>query len=258
MRDQINSLIRDSGVARVAEELAGLLRPAVAVAEAEQESAAADRSAFGPAAGLPTGLDWPTWRGEPLPLLADLRPAELRPFDGAGELPRDGRLLFFFQASALEDYPPEPGSWRVIHCPDGPRGSDGATPVAGSPAPRNLRFAHRLTLPPLESAAVEALALDEDESDAYTDLLESVDELYAAEGPHQLLGNPWQLQGDLQQECLADTGRGSAPDDWRLLLQLAESKDMVWGDGGMLYFFIREQALREADFSDVHLVMQSG
>lgn len=259
MKDHIISLIRSSGLARVAEDLADLLRPAVVITE--QEATAAGCSAFGGTAEFPAGLTPPTWRGEPLPLIASFQLAELRAFDRLDELPREGRLLFFFEASALEDYPPDPGSWSVIHCPEPSAGEMAAphvTPATEAPPLRGMRYTSRLTLPPLESSAVEALALDQQESDVYADLLENVDLLFDAPETHQLLGHPCQVQGDLQQECLDDTGRGSAPEDWRLLLQLTESKDMIWGDAGVVYFFVRRQALREADFSDVHVVMQCG
>jgi uncharacterized protein YwqG len=46
--------------------------------------------------------------------------------------------------------------------------------------------------------------------------------------------------------------------DWKLLLQLASDEDteMMWGDGGTLYFWIREADLPDRDFSKVWIILQ--
>ncbi len=73
-------------------------------------------------------------------------------------------------------------------------------------------------------------------------------------------GIPYQIQGDLLQECQHDTHAQGDPTDWRLLLQVDSDNNaaMMWGDVGVLYFYIPRQALIARDFSEVHLVMQCG
>jgi len=46
--------------------------------------------------------------------------------------------------------------------------------------------------------------------------------------------------------------------DWRLLLQVDydSDTDMMWEDGGRLYFWIRTQDLAQGDFSKVWLILQ--
>jgi len=48
------------------------------------------------------------------------------------------------------------------------------------------------------------------------------------------------------------------PNDWILLLQLDsdEDADMMWGDGGRLYFWIRQADLAKRDFSKVWMILQ--
>lgn len=45
---------------------------------------------------------------------------------------------------------------------------------------------------------------------------------------------------------------------WRLLLQLDSDDDagMMWGDLGSLYFWIREEDARNADFSNAWMILQ--
>jgi uncharacterized protein YwqG len=47
-------------------------------------------------------------------------------------------------------------------------------------------------------------------------------------------------------------------DDWLLLLQLDSdgTADVLWGDVGMLYFWIRRQDLQEQRFDKVWMTMQ--
>jgi uncharacterized protein YwqG len=47
-------------------------------------------------------------------------------------------------------------------------------------------------------------------------------------------------------------------EDWRLLLQFDSDDDLevMWGDGGVLYFWIREQDARAGRFDNAWVVLQ--
>ncbi len=47
-------------------------------------------------------------------------------------------------------------------------------------------------------------------------------------------------------------------DEWMLLLQLDsdDGADLMWGDGGMLYFWIRKEDLRQHRFDKVWMTLQ--
>ena len=75
--------------------------------------------------------------------------------------------------------------------------------------------------------------LSEDRQDEYADLLELLNV------GHRLLGHPYLVQGPLEQDCESWTGVPAK--DWRLLLQIdtdEKNSDMMWGDCGMLYWWI--------------------
>ena len=136
------------------------------------------------------------------------------------------------------------------------------------------RFA---SIPDVNASAFEDVLAtayeDERDSDAYSEFRDS----YPVRGPrHQLLGWPTPIQNEMELECqLASHGIyfGDAKgykdprvaqlretiDEWQLLLQVDTDDDarMAWGDGGMIYFWIRKQDLEERAFDKAWLVLQS-
>jgi uncharacterized protein YwqG len=93
---------------------------------------------------------------------------------------------------------------------------------------------------------------------------------------HQVWGFPDPIQGDeMELECqLVSHGlycgdssgylsREAAPlkdgaRDWRLLLQIDTDEELgvMWGDGGILYFWIREEDARAGRFDQAWAVLQ--
>lgn len=75
---------------------------------------------------------------------------------------------------------------------------------------------------------------------------------------HQLLGHPYQIQGDLLYTLRHDFHLEEEPTQWRLLLQVDTDDDtrMMWGDCGLLYFYISGQALARRDFSQALMITQ--
>jgi uncharacterized protein YwqG len=93
---------------------------------------------------------------------------------------------------------------------------------------------------------------------------------------HQIGGWPELIQGDMESEChLVSQGvrMGSPADhaatikpglekgaeDWALLFQIDTDEDgpgWMWGDMGMIYFWIRRTDLATRDFSRVWLILQ--
>ena len=94
---------------------------------------------------------------------------------------------------------------------------------------------------------------------------------------HKLLGYPEPIQNEMEGECAtASSGiyMGDAKGeedprykaleatkrDWHLLLQVDsdDTADMMWGDAGRLYFWIRDQDLRALRFDKSWMIFQCG
>ncbi len=277
MQDQALSFIHNSSLTRIADDLTNLLRNTISITTYLVDRATElplGSSKIGGIPDLPPTIPWPEWDDQPIPFIAQINLADNAPYDYAEELPHTGMLFFFFNDEALCTYPPTRESWCVIYY-DGDISELRRMPIASEKQLVypicSVKFSTKLTLPPFESLYIERLGLSYDafqqkapieqkrEADAYQELDRQLDMFYERLSPyHQLLGHPIQIQGDLLWECQQDTHYEGNPTDWRLLLQIDSDDEaaMMWGDVGILYFYIPQQALAVQDFSQVHLIMQ--
>ena len=270
----------DAGLGRYADALVAAARPGIRLeVDRSLDHEAVGASRLGGDPDLPPGAEWPRKDGAPLSFVAQLDLAAVTRHDGEGVLPGVGLLSFFYDATTQEAWgfdPADRGSWDVRHLPAGQQ-------LLRTPAPDDLAADGRLIgvafrpraelcSPPYESRVVELLGMSEAELDAYGDLLEPGDEAI-----HRALGHPDPVQGEMQLECqLASNGvfvggpegyrdprvldLGAGADDWRLLLQVDsdDATDMMWGDAGRIYFWIRDQDLRAGRFEDCWVILQCG
>ena len=197
-------------------------------------------------------------------------------------LPGSGLLLFFYhseQATWGFD-PKDRGSWRVVHIDDDAQNCSlraaPSSPQSPTEYPEKPVEPYLInTLPSWEDSRVEQLGMSDSEADAYTDECSAV---YVEQPAHQLFGHASPQQGnDMDLECqLVSNGlycgdsRGyadpraealeSGAADWRLLLQVDsdDDADMMWGDLGMLYFWIRHEDLRSRNFENTWMILQCG
>jgi uncharacterized protein YwqG len=204
---------------------------------------------------------------------------DLRPFGVAAGLPARGLISFFY------DTENQPWGFDPAH-QDGFRVAmfDDEHLVALDPPhhpleARGLTFSRAETLPHIGSRAYDDLAAKVDLPDSYFDFLNEFEgQAYGQNGGrHRLFGHSANVQGDMQLEaqlvsnglyCGDPSGYNDpraavlapAAADWVLLLQL-DSDDrasVMWGDAGMLYFWIRRQDLAELRFDRTWLSLQCG
>ena len=241
---------------------------------------------------LPPDVEWPRWmpssprddkfgqlwhpeRSAPLGFIAQIDLAAIPRIDVA--LPERGWLYFFYDRYCEPwGYDPDDrGSCRVIYADCDQRTLKRSDPPPDSDLEHvteacRVEFRTELTLP-------DDLPGTEYGSSAYQPYSELRQHLANADGPrHQLLGYPAVIQNPMELECqlvsngiycgnttgyrseqakaLADGAR-----DWRLLLQIDSDEagpGWMWGDVGMIYFWIKRDDLASQRFDDVWLIFQ--
>jgi len=264
----------DATVRDVAALLAPLAAPAVHVVKTGADS----RSHFGGEPNLPEETSWPELNGKKLGFIARLSLAEIHKARAVEWLPTSGALLFFYD---MEEQPwgfdpSDRGGSAVLHVPDLPnaisRPPEGEKGTSALPH-RNIAFQRIDVTPSAQRESVDALELNEQESDL---LYEFSEKAFLGEPLHQVSGFPNPVQGDhMELECQLvsnglDCGNSSGYENprakalepgaanWRLLFQMDSDEDLgiMWGDGGLIYYWVEEQAARNGDFQNTWLILQ--
>ena len=279
-RSKVIRRIRAAGLGRVEQAIEGLILDSIRVSTKPLDMEPLGASKMGGVPDLPAEEGWPDRAGRPLAFIAQFRMHEVVPHDPEKVVPLDGTMWFFYDA---EGQPwgdsMDRGGWTVLYRGVQESALERAEPPTGLPescrfAPRLAQFSPEATLPPFESSSVQALDLDDDEAEAYTELVGGLggEDI----GRHRLLGHPDAIQGEMEAQCeqesrapyysyfaggekaaklaeLAERAR-----KWRLLFQVDsdENTGMQWGDSGRLYYWVRGDSLRAKSLDDVWLVLQ--
>lgn len=231
---------------------------------------------------MPKSLSWPSTKGSPLAFLAALDLEAIGSVHTADWLPVIGKLLFFYDV-AQQPWgfdPEDAGGWQVIYVDANASDLIELDPPNGLPKENILRkqtidFRRIDVLPSWEREAISGLDLSDQELDMLSDIQSAV---YGNEPHHQLGGFPDPVQADqMELECqlvthglyCGDTTGYEDPraeelekgtGDWRLLFQMDSDDDLdiMWGDAGMIYFWIRKQDALDKRFEKAWLVLQCG
>ncbi|TCC59390.1 DUF1963 domain-containing protein [Kribbella pittospori] len=270
--DEFVQRLRQLGLSEYTDRLLAMCRHSVRLLPDQTDGR---RTQLGGKPELPEETPWPVTDGRPLSFIAQVDCSELPTLDD-GPLPASGLLSFFYdgvEQAAWGFDPTDADHWRVIYTPPTTPSAIRDFPPDLEPTGRyeatTLRPEIEWTIPPWESFAVEELGIGR-AADGYADVFGDSDSLI-----HRLLGHPEPVQGDMQHECqLASNGiycgdstytesaRAQkllpASSEWRLLLQVDSAEDlgMMWGDVGRLYYWIRDQDLRDREWDKVWLVLQ--
>jgi uncharacterized protein YwqG len=243
--------------------------PAAHAIKAESET----HSFFGSVPLFSTNFIWPSKNGKPLAFLGQINLAEVAAVFQTVWLPAVGTLLFFYDMVEHPGGfdPKDAGGWRVVYCAPQSLGLWETERPEGLPKKHilkkmHLQFQRLESFPSMEREATLALNLTEKEADLLGDFLEG------QHGPrHQIGGFPFPIQDDqMEQECqLASNGVYCHNDpraeqlregakEWRLLLQMDsdDEVDVMWGDGGMLYFWVREEDAKNKRFDRTWVTWQ--
>jgi uncharacterized protein YwqG len=218
------------------------------------------------------------------------------PAGGVLDLPRRGMLLFFCdEESPPYGGPDDSDAFAVVYLPldsddqtethlaevpEGLVAHDDSGGQGGMPGVVVLEALPELALPAPYPDEVRAMGLSDAERDAYWRLAEELERegarmpTDAAEAPvHRLGGVPREIQNPMEAECeLARRGEDpyavpysrreeiaeEAKARWRLLLQVDsdDAAGLMWGDAGILYYWIRDDDLAARRFDRAWCVMQ--
>jgi uncharacterized protein YwqG len=257
-----------------ARDVAGLALPLAVPAVHVVKTTGPSRSHFGGDPNLPPGIAWPERAGTRLAFLARLSLREVHHAHPIEWLPPDGAMLFFYDVDGQPwgFDPKDRGGWAVLHAPDL---AEAIAPTgAGSGVPHhNAAFRRIDVLPSFDRKVVEDLKLSSKESDLYADLSDAI---FGGQPQHQIAGYPSPIQDDdMEQEAqlashgvycgderlTTDTRVASLTPgavNWRLLLQFDtdDDLDLMWGDGGLLYFWVEADAARNARFENSWVILQ--
>jgi len=206
------------------------------------------------------GFVWPMKDGYPLHFVAQFSCKEI----GLAR-PESGYLLFFYDNRHWGGSPKDLGHAVVLHQRGERELKDADLPTrevkklfgltTAQVRPKvykrvGVRFRPGFSYPTLERRLIELE--DEGWEEAYGEFVAE------AENKIQVGGFPHPIQSDfMEDDCVKAFSIGIRK-DWRLLLQLFEVGDMVWGDAGALYWFILNEDLEKGRFDRVWMVTQCG
>ena len=209
---------------------------------------------------------------------AQINTRDLPDFDGRPELPPATLLSFFYDiATSPRGYHPrDKGAWKILSIPLsetlGRRETAGIAPIQ----PCVFTVRKDLSLPDPASDEVGTWEMDALEDQDYIALYEGLmPKRFGSGENHQLLGHASTIQGDMHVLCqLASQGIywktvsakifepesqpiHQAAKEWRLLLQIDSDRNARLNiDGGRLYFYIRDSALKARAFDEAWVATQ--
>lgn len=242
-------------------------------------------SRLGGSPDLPEGFEWPRSPQGNLAFVAQLDLAHLNGDGRVEHLPREGRVLLFYDAreSADGSRPGDRAHWRVVYI------EPAAIPTlrrAALPAdlPREFLDYREISVAPypIETTPREwRLDPPVDPETLSDDDCQALDrfalEPYGGLPRHQLGGHPFPESSDTMDFDCQIVSNGIALEDakrpedpkivalfedsprWRLLLQLDSDPlgGMSWGHRGLLYVWVPEESAREGRFDDAWVMVQS-
>lgn len=286
-RDTLGPVLCELGLERLEPTLDALARPAIRIhaTPSSRDKIALGKSKIG---GLPEfgpSEAWPTGPNGPLNFIAQFDCAELGRFEAASVLPKAGLLSFFYDAEDQKwGYEPsDRGRWQMIYQLPGTqlrRAVRGDAPETTEVFRSNeldytefLSFPHQANF--AEPDGIEywdsqtaGFEVRPEEMPLLKSLYDAID---APEPQHQLFGYPCVLQDDMELECQLvshgiSCGAAHPPEavqrfgegarDWRLVLQVDSSLDMLWGDTGLIYYWMTTDGLHARDYASAWLILQ--
>lgn len=253
-------------------------------------------SKLGGKPAVPDNFIWPEYEGKeycddearlrPLSFMAQINLRDIAAYDTEALLPKTGVLSFFYDLVTMRwgFDPADKGSARVYYFPEEEKLSlrdipDSLDEEAAVPE-LAVAFEPHISIPDFDSYPDGSLKCDSDE---YDDCREECGYEYDELGDvTKLLGYPDVIQAPMEEECESVTRgyRCGGPEDyakisdaekrdikknakeWTLLFQMgtiaADETEIMFGDCGHIYFWIKKSDLKACNFDNIRLILQCG
>lgn len=270
---------RENGLDKYWEKVKPFIRPKIDLTtqQVNEEKLAVGISKIGGKPDLVNQEMWPrAENGKSMSFIAQINCADVSITDPKIKIPLDGLISFFYCADQevwgfdpkdksrfnvvfttntnliRVDYPEDLGEYSRF--------------IANS-----IEFNQAVSLPNWEYDCMDGVFGDDndDDMDIYSDLISETSK-------NQMFGYANPVQGTMELDCQLVTNNiyvgdakgyenpnvkelESGKDDWILLLQVDSEDDktgMMWGDSGMLYFWIRKQDLEAQNFDNCWCILQ--
>ncbi len=232
------------------------------------------KSKFGGVPDLPKNVEWfKEKNGKSLSFIAQLNLSEIKNLESSISLPKKGIIYFFYsseQESWGSDYN-DKDKIKVYYSNDLNNLEKKQIPSDfsefGIYKSCELTFSNSYSLPSGDNDFVSK-ELNREEKDIY-------DLITYPQVNHKIFGYSNNIQGAMEQECEL-VSKGLHYEDyrafdsqkkeeferkekeWKLLLQIdSDNKtEMMWGDSGRLYFWIKQKDLENLDFDKAWFILQ--
>lgn len=225
---------------------------------------------------------WPKSNGRPMSFLAQFDLNEVSKHLNYEWLGSSGSVLFFYELREMPwGYDPkDKGKWKVIYQSNPSKEFDFPDHFEKDLILNKTYMEMRKVelLPPYEDQSIQKLSLTDEEIDLYFELNEHYEEFdpYRELPAHQIGGFPEPVQGDDMQFEAQQASNGiymgnekgyqntekkdfeSAKNKWQLLFQFDsdDELDVMWGDAGMLYFWVETNKSKSNNFDDAWVILQ--
>lgn len=283
--DQLKVLIDNCGLSAHSDELLKRVQKSIGIVpqlvESDKDIALA-QSKFGGRPDVPWGFKWPVYSGSPLSFVAQINFAEMQHLSKEFELPEAGVLSFFYDNNVWGFDPRDKDGFKVyfFSAEDGVQLNLSRSEGSGKEEPYEPYKPCRIGFESFYSLP----APNRDGEDSVDDLLgdglrENYYQLLNDMGfHHRMFGYSEPVQNEMESECqlvtngiyCGDVLNYEDPkitallknnDQWQLLLQLNSDEDfsdMMWGDVGCLYYWIKKEDFKQRRFDNSWIVMQCG
>ncbi len=283
MRLNLESLLHRHGLTQFKDELLSQAKTAAALIPGRKSVKALrpSQSKLGGKPDVPPNFIWPTRDEKPLSFIAQINLSDVPEIEGA-QLPNSGLLSFFYNNEVWGFDPKDKGGFQVFYFENELSEFKECQPPAAKIEKKFFGMISKaVTVEEYDCCALEPeliltlpnelkdIDLSEEDTDKYCELLEAIG------GHHRLLGYAEPVQSEMELECELVTnglycGDASGYKDpraselektshhWQLLLQIDsdDNANMMWGDAGRLYFWIKDEDLAAQRFHNCWMISQ--